>query len=391
MARGPRNTAGLIISDLARGKTVTLAMNRKLSCWIAGFTLFVAGQRLSAQQPVAAPDTAEIVHVVKPGDTLWDIANTYLQDPFRWPEIFRRNTDVVENPHWIYPGEEIRIPAGSVRADVLAARRQGVEITTRPSDETVFRAGGAAAESRVAFGGIVGRAVPTSVRWGEIESAPYVDTVGGPRRAGRITSRMERMAVKASQSDVRFQLNDHAYVTLPGNRPAQLGDRYVSFSLGPEIGESGQVVVPTGVFVVDSIRAGGIVRARLDRQFGSIDLEQGLISLDLVPHPSTAEPVPVAGASLNKVVWVQNDPVLPSIQHYLVLDPAASPAISVGDVFALVDDGANIRDDKPVPAEDIGYVQIVRVSRYGATGIVVSQSEPVIRVGNLARRIARIP
>ncbi len=327
---------------------------------------------------------------MKTGDTLWDIANAYLQDPFRWPEIFQRNTDVVENPHWIYPGEHIRIRASAVRADVLAARAQGMEPTT-PSDVTVFRGGIVAADRRVAFGGVVGRETPTAVRWGEIESAPYIDTVGGPRRTGRINSRMERIAVRASQSDVRFQLYDHAYVTLPSNRTPQLGDRYLSYTLGAEIGETGQVVVPTGVFVIDSIRSGGLVRARLDRQFGAIDLEQGLLPLDLVPRPSSVETVPVASSATNKVVWVQNDPVLPSLQHYLMLDPGASPPISVGDVFALVDGDEKLRNDQPVPAEEIGYVQIVRVSRYGATGIIVSHSEPVIRVGNLARRIARIP
>ncbi|MBA3657465.1 MAG: LysM peptidoglycan-binding domain-containing protein [Gemmatimonadaceae bacterium] len=366
-------------------------MKRKLSFWIAGVALVVSGHRANAQQTVSATDTAEIVHVVKMGDTLWDIANAYLKDPFRWPEIFRRNTDVVENPHWIYPGEQIRIPAGAVRAEVLAARRAGVEVAARPGDVTVFRSGLTATNSRPAFGGVVGREVPTAVRWGEIESAPYVDTIGGPRRAGRINSRMERIAVKASQSDVRFQLYDHAYVTLPGNRVAQIGDRYASFKLGRELGEAGQVVVPTGIFVVDSIRSGGLVRARLDRQFGAVDLEQGLVALDLLPRPSNSEVVPVASSATNKVVWVHNDPVLPSLQHYLVLEPGASPPISVGDVFALVDGDEKLRDDKPVPPEEIGYIQIVRVSRFGATGIIVSHSQPVIRVGNLARRIARIP
>lgn len=365
-------------------------MNRKLSFWIAAATLGIAGTHAGAQQ-VAPTDTAEIVHTVRTGDTLWDIANAYLQDPFRWPEIFRRNTDVVENPHWIYPGEQILISGSAVRADVLEARRNGKEISTVPSDVTVFRGGIAAAPSGLRFGGVIGREIPTQVRWGEVESAPYVDTVGGPRRAGRINSRMERIAVRASQSDVRFQLFDHAYITLPPNRLPQLGDRYVSFKLGPELGENGQVVVPTGVFVVDSIRPGGLVRARLDRQFAAVDLEQGLVSLDLVPRPSDVDAVPVAASASNKVVWVQNDPVLPSLQHYLVLDPGASPPISVGDVFVLVDGDGKLRSDRPIPPEEIGYIQIVRVSRYGATGIVVGHSEPVIRVGNLARRIARIP
>jgi hypothetical protein len=74
-----------------------------------------------------------------------------------------------------------------------------------------------------------------------------------------------------------------------------------------------------------------------------------------------------------------------------MLDPGAVPPLSVGDLFALVDDRAPQRGEKALPPEDIGVIQIVRVSRYGATGIVVGHSQPVIRAGNLARRIARIP
>ncbi len=45
-------------------------------------------------------------HLVVDGDTLWNISETYLQDPFMWPALWSYNPQVT-NPHWIYPGDII--------------------------------------------------------------------------------------------------------------------------------------------------------------------------------------------------------------------------------------------------------------------------------------------
>lgn len=361
--------------------------------------LLVMGNSLAAQVSQPVPSSAptppeEITYVVRPGDTLWDIAAAYLKDPFRWPEIFRRNRDVVENAHWIYPGERIRIAAGEIRDDAVDAARGGAPASTIPrtdASQTVFASELARRNASGGFVGLIGRETGTRVRRGEIETAPYLDTLGGPPLHGRIHGTVERFGIRADASDRRFQLNDRVYIVPPANRVGRIGERFLTYSLGPEVGEASQVVIPTGILLVDSLREGGLVRARLIRQFGPVTFQQGFLPLTSLPVPGYETPVTVAGASLATVLWVHNDPVLPSLQHYLLLDTRGIPPVSIGDLFTLVDPGT-ARDDRTAnPPEDVGLIQIVRVTPYGATGIVVNQTQPAIKVGMKVRLSARIP
>lgn len=49
-----------------------------------------------------------VYYKVRKGDTLWDISKRFFDSPFLWPDVWKENKQI-SNPHWIYPGDQIRL------------------------------------------------------------------------------------------------------------------------------------------------------------------------------------------------------------------------------------------------------------------------------------------
>jgi len=58
---------------------------------------------------VAACVLLVFAYRVQKGDTLWDLSEEYLKDPFAWPDLWKANPHI-KDAHWIYPGDSICFP-----------------------------------------------------------------------------------------------------------------------------------------------------------------------------------------------------------------------------------------------------------------------------------------
>ncbi|HZA50639.1 MAG TPA: LysM domain-containing protein [Myxococcaceae bacterium] len=82
------------------------------------------------------------VHIVIPGDTLWDLSQQYLGSPWYWPKVWSYNPEIA-NPHWIYPGNRVRfLPSGEEVPMQVETGEIAAEPSTGLTDESGVQATG---------------------------------------------------------------------------------------------------------------------------------------------------------------------------------------------------------------------------------------------------------
>lgn len=87
----------------------------------------VAVLLLTALLGVSSGAAQPRVHVVKPGESLWTIAQLTVGDPTLWPALYLANRDQIKDPTRVYPGQRLAIPDVS-HVDRNAVRRQARQL-----------------------------------------------------------------------------------------------------------------------------------------------------------------------------------------------------------------------------------------------------------------------
>jgi hypothetical protein len=233
-----------------------------------------------------------------------------------------------------------------------------------------------------------------AVRPGEHVAAPFLDHEGGPRDAGIIVLSSEMTAVALETPRSPFQLREEVYIKLPKGATGDLGQRFLTYRLGPDYERYGQVVIPTGV--VEVVHPAGPREAttvRISQMFGNMEVGQGVIPMDNPEFPAAnAMVASVEGGPRSFVLWIDDEVVMTSLEYYLVLPIKESDGYRIGDQITLVRPPDKDYDTGLVlPEVRIGIAQVVRVTPRSATAIVIHQDQPAISPGVVTRVSAKMP
>lgn len=340
----------------------------------------------AAAQDTPAPTPR--THTVKAGDTLWDIAATYLGDPFQWPAIYQINQDVVEDPHWIYPGEVLKLPG---EGEPVVTDEPETEPVRSGLGPTVFTT---MPEVVSSVDSIAGATPLPTVRPGQIVAAPYVDQLDGPRDAGRIIDSRELPGIHVETARGRYRQFEELSITLPADASGRVGERYVAVARGAVLEGLGQLLLPTGV--LELVRApvdGQAAIARVNGLFEDLRAEHRLVVMRGLDAPTAqAVPVPAGSATEARIRLVVHENILPTIGSYLVLDASSREGFRVGDDLLVYEPRKPGTDGRPDEAEvPVGRAQVVRVTPHATTAVVLSVREPRIEKGKWVRVLARMP
>lgn len=297
-------------------------------------------------------------HIVQTGDTLWDISEYYLHDPYLWPKLWSWN-DHVTNAHWIFPGDRIRL------YDPFAPQ-------ARPTDEPGLAFSKTRTPSRV-------RTDPVLLTQTAFVDAAQFDTA--------------MTVIGGGEAKVMMATLDTVYLDYDKAHPPIPGERLVVYAPQEKVYDlEGKNVLGWVVDVMGDVEIETIARNAAEGTVSSAvnPIERGYKVGPLRRRFTRVDPVPADRASSGLVVATLNDTgpisikkprrirtqrgkgdndVLAGEEQFVIVDLGEGDGVEVGNVLEVVRKGDEYSKKRTleIPYEDgwprrvIGALLVVQV------------------------------
>jgi hypothetical protein len=302
-------------------------------------------------------------YVVVKGDTLWDISERFLRDPWLWPEVWDINPQIA-NPHLIYPGDMISLvyTDGKPRLRLERGGRPTVKLSPTAREERIDRA-----IPTIPIDAIKQFLTqPLVVEQGDLESAPYV-----------VESADEHLVVGAG---------DRIYVR--GITDTSQG-RYGLYHHGDKLidPDSKELLGVQAIYLGDATvqRFGDPATLSVDRSTREIGIGDRLkpVSADEI-HASFLPHAP-ASDTKGRIIAVHDGVSQIGRLQIVVVNRGKREGMEVGHVLRIQQAGQEIKDKVTtarnnkvrLPDEDAGLLMLFRIFDKVSYGLVMESTRPI--------------
>ena len=408
---------------------------------LAGLAPALAAQDTTQARPdtsLPAQDTSQAVpapaplgqlpatHVVATGETLWSISQLYYGDPLLWPEIYRLNTSLIDDPHWIYPGEELGLAPGASVAQapestsVAAAPQTGDTVHAVPAPDTVVAVGPDTTpmfdtaqvveapppppEPTEGYQTIFDRRRTATQEVRDVLKAyanqPYRPLRRGEFYAagfltekqrfpyGRVLGNTSIPAIPRLTDRSTATTFDQISIQPPRGASYHVGDSLLIVRIDRDIAGWGGVVVPVGVARVTELQRRQVL-ADVIMQFGRI--HDGHLALPLEPFkdPGEVRPTPVDGGLEGVVIAERDLHVLAGPQQIVFINRGRAEGVAPGDVFEVFRPATGVPGTSSEQMQVV--LQIVHTRDHSASGLILNIGHPKLVAGMPVRLIRKMP
>lgn len=303
-------------------------------------------------------NTPPETHTVRRGDTLWDICGYYFGNPWEWPRVWAQNPSIT-NPHWIYPGDVVRLGAGS----------------SEPANDPVP----AADPPPTAMARTAPRAARRTI---DLRQTVFIDE-DELAYAGTITG--------GRGENTMMSIGDEVYLEYPDGKPPQVGQRYAIYEKPrpikhPTNGER----IGAYIRVVGEVR---ILEVKKDRRArGEVTMSNDVISRSLRVGPVRTQfrevPPVAAGRDLEgQVVALLASDDMSGERQIVILDRGSEQGLVVGNRMRVLRRGDGKlplgkathagQDDREFPDAERGWLIVVEVGKNASIALLVDTQREV--------------
>ncbi|MBI5048076.1 MAG: LysM peptidoglycan-binding domain-containing protein [Deltaproteobacteria bacterium] len=337
-------------------------------------------------------------YTVLEGDTLWDISDSFLRNPFKWPSVWKINPYIV-NPHLIYPGNKIRLfpsesveagekaKEGGVEAKPTVPKGLPIEKLQKPEDIS------AAVMPKEAE-------VPPTPSATEEKPAPKIIKVSSliMERHGLISAKDKEgigIIIGSKEEKLLLSQGDIVYISIAKGNEIKEGENLTIFTITGEVKHPvtdkpvGFLTDTSGVLKIIKVETGGVIIARIEKSYKEI-----LKGAKLKSH----EP-PVIEVEVKKPEKVIDGFIIASIEgkvglaesDIVYLDKGKNSGLEQGNTMNIFRPTTTVSDpmskeEKTItfPPAELGKLVIIRAEEDTSTAFI-TKSRQVIYKGDRVR------